>query len=324
MRVFLTGGTGFIGGAIARQLRDAGHEVVALVRSPDKAGDLRRVGAELVEGDLSSADAIALAAHGCDAAIHGAAIYRVGVTHGQAEEMRRANVDGTDHALEALSRIGIGRIVYVSTVGIFGDTAGAVVDERHERDEADGFLSVYDETKFRAHQIALGHIRRGGQIVIVQPGAVYGPGDHSELGTTLVRAAAGTLPAAVFPDLGVSMVHVDDVAAGTILALEHGRIGESYVLAGDQATMGELIDRAAAIGGRKAPRFVVPAWLLRGLSPAGRLLAPVFGMPPNFKELVATSDGVTFWASHDKATAELGYRPRSLDVGLPSALHPAA
>lgn len=320
MRVFLTGATGFIGGAVARQLRDAGHEVVALVRSPEKADDLHRIGAEVVEGDLSSADVIALAAHGCNAAIHGAAIYRVGVTAAQAAEMRAANVDGTEFALDGLSRVGIERIVYVSTVGIFGNTEGAVVDERHERDEDDGFLSVYDETKYRAHQIALGYVRSGAPVMIVQPSAVYGPRDHSEIGQNLLRAAHGTLPAAALTELGLSMVHVDDVAAGIILALEKGRIGESYVLSGERVTLGELIDRAAAHGGRTPPRVVVPTWLLRTVAPAGKVVGPIFGMPPNLRELIASSDGVTFYASHDKATRELGYSPRGLDVGLPSAL----
>lgn len=320
MRVFLTGGTGFIGGAVARQLRDLGHEVVALVRSPAKADELRRVGAELVEGDLSTADGIALAAHGCDAAIHGAAIYRIGVTADGRDELHRANVDGTANALDGLARAGVERIVYVSTVGVFGDTRGAVVDETYERDPDLGFLSAYDETKYRAHQIALDHVAKGAPIVIVQPGAVYGPRDHSELGGTLLRAAQGKLPASALTGLGVSMVHVDDVAAGIILALDRGTVGERYILSGESATMGELIVRSAAIGGRKPPRFEVPTRLLRALSPAGKVLGPVFGMPANLRELVTASDGVTYYASHAKATAELGYRPRSLDEGLASAL----
>ncbi|MDO9353726.1 MAG: NAD-dependent epimerase/dehydratase family protein [Solirubrobacteraceae bacterium] len=320
MRVFLTGGTGFIGGAVARQLRDLGHEVVALVRTPETADDLRRVGAELVEGDLSTADGIAYAAHGCDVAVHGAAIYRIGVTAAEAEELRRTNVAGTEHALEGLTRAGVEKIVHVSTVGVFGDTRGAVVDESYERDPAAGFLSVYDETKYRAHQIALEHLDAGAPIVIVQPAAVYGPRDHSEIGATLVRAAQGKLPASALTTLGLSMVHVDDVAAGIILALEKGVVGERYILSGERATMGELIKRAAILGGRKPPRFTVPTRVLKLISPAGPVLAPVLGMPKNLKEAVAASDGVTYYASHAKATAELDYRPRSITDGLASAL----
>jgi dihydroflavonol-4-reductase len=320
MRVFLTGGTGFIGGAVARQLRDLGHEVVALVRSPEAASDLKRVGAELVQGDLSSADAIAIAAHGCDVAIHGAAIYRIGVTASEADELRRTNVEGTSNALEGLARSGVEKIVYVSTVGVFGDTGGLEVDETYERDLAAGFLSVYDETKYRAHQIALEHIDDGAPLVIVQPSAVYGPRDHSEVGATLVRAAQGKLPAAALTTLGLSMVHVDDVAAGIILALEKGTVGERYILSGERTTMGELIKRAAILGGKKPPRLTVPTRVFKLIAPAGPVLAPVLGMPKNLREAVAASDGVTYYASHAKATAELDFRPRSITDGLASAL----
>lgn len=323
MKVFLTGGTGFIGGAVARQLRDLGHDVVALVRSPAKAGDLRRIGATLVEGDLSSASAIAGAATGCDVAIHGAAIYEVGVSADQAKKLREANVTGTQHALEGILSAGVERLVYVSTVGVFGDTKGKVVDERYQRHVGDGFLSVYDETKYEAHQIAQHHIGQGAPIVVVQPSAVYGPNDHSELGDTLVRAAQGKLPAVPFGDLGVSMVHVDDVAAGIILALEKGKVGESYILSGEPSTMAELVAKAATIGGKSAPKFAVPTTLLKAVAPAGRLLGPVFGMPTNIRELVRASGGVTYYASYDKAARELDYRPRSIDAGLASALDAA-
>ncbi len=320
MKVFLTGGTGFIGGAVARQLRDLGHDVVALVRNPAKADGLRQVGVTLVEGDLSSAAAIEAAAQGCDAAIHGAAIYEVGVTAAQAQRLRESNVDGTKAALDGILAAGIERVVYVSTVGVFGNTKGATVDETYERSLSDGFLSVYDETKYEAHQIAKRHIERGAPIVVVQPSAVYGPRDHSELGDTLARAAQGKLPAVPFGDLGVSMVHVDDVAAGIILALEKGKVGESYILSGEPSTMAELVKQAAAIGGKPAPRLAVPTALLKVVAPAGRLLGPVFGMPTNIKELVSASGGVTYYASHDKATRELDYKPRALAVGLPTAV----
>ncbi len=320
MKVFLTGGTGFIGGAVARQLRDLGHDVVALVRSPAKADDLRRIGAKLIEGDLSDPVAITAAADGCDVAIHGAAIYEVGVTAEQAKRLREANVAGTKHALEGILAASVERLVYVSTVGVFGDTKGKVVDETYQRAVSEGFLSVYDETKYEAHQIAKHHIAQGAPIVVVQPSAVYGPNDHSELGDTLLRAAQGKLPAVPFGDLGVSMVHVDDVAAGIILALEKGETGESYILSGEASTMAELVAKAASIGGKPAPKLAVPTTLLKVVAPAGRLLGPIFGMPTNLKELVSASGGVTYYATHDKATRELDYRPRSIEAGLASAL----
>ncbi|MEH3052486.1 MAG: NAD-dependent epimerase/dehydratase family protein [Patulibacter minatonensis] len=320
MRVFLTGGTGFIGGTVASQLRDAGHQVVALVRDPARAGALTDAGVELVRGDLSSAEVILEAARDADAAIHAAAIYRVGVRAAEAEQLRRSNVDGTRTALDAIVAAGVPRIVHVSTVGIFGNTQGAVVDEDHPVARPP-FGSVYEETKVAAHAIAREHIVAGAPIVIVQPSAVYGPRDHSEIGDLIRRAAAGSLPALPFGDMGITMVHVDDVAAGIILALGRGTVGEQYVLSSsDHVRARDLVARAAALGGRRAPRLDVPTGLLRALAPAGRVIGPLAGMPSNLRELVAASDGVTYWARHDKATRELDYRPRDLAVGLPTAL----
>ncbi len=125
MRVFLTGATGFIGGTVARQLRDRGDEVVCLVRSPKKAEALEGIGCSLVRGDLSDRAAIAAAMAGCDAAIHAAAMYEVGIPKSQHAAMYEANVTGTENALGAAKDAGVGKVVYVSTVGIFGDTHGA-------------------------------------------------------------------------------------------------------------------------------------------------------------------------------------------------------
>ncbi len=320
MRVFLTGGTGFIGGTVARQLRDAGHEVVALVRDPARAGALREAGAELVRGDLSSAEVITEAARGADAAIHGAAIYKVGVLAAEAAQLRRANVDGTRDALDALIAAEVPRIVYVSTVGIFGNTGGEVADESHPLAEAP-YGSVYEETKVAAHRVAQERIAAGAPIVIVQPSAVYGPRDHSEIGDMLRRAAKGQLPALPFGDMGVTMVHVDDVAAGIVLATERGTVGESYILSSaDHVRMGDVVAQAAELGGKRAPRLTVPTGVLRLLAPAGRLIGPLAGMPPNVRELISASDGVTYWGGCDKAIRELDYRPRTLAVGLPTAL----
>jgi dihydroflavonol-4-reductase len=320
MRVFLTGGTGFIGGTVARQLRDAGHEVIALVREPARAEALRMAGVELVRGDLSSGEVIVEAARGADAAVHAAAIYKVGVLGPEAQRLRRTNVDGTASTLDALIAAGVPRIVYVSTVGIFGNTAGQVVDEQHAL-AAPPYGSVYEETKVAAHRKAQERIASGAPIVIVQPSAVYGPRDHSEIGDMLRRAAKGSLPALPFGDMGVTLVHVDDVAAGIILAVQRGRIGESYVLSsGDHVRMQDVVAQAASIGGKRPPRLSVPSGLLRAVAPAGRLIGPIAGMPPNIQELLSASDGVTYWARSDKAAAELDYRPRELSVGLPTAV----
>src|SRR4051794_946893 len=263
MKVFVTGGTGFIGGHVVRRLRERGDDVVALVRSPDKADDLRQLGCELVEGDLSSEDAIRQGTGGADAVFHAAAIYKVGVPKSEHDAMYDANVRGTERVLDAATDAGVKRIVYVSTANVFGNTKGAVVDESYERSEEDGFLSFYDETKYRSHEVAKDRIAKGAPIVIVQPGGVYGPGDHSEVGNMIDQTSKGKLRMKAFPECGLNLVHVEDVAAGILLAHDKGQVGEAYVLGGELSTMGDMIDKTAELSDRKPPRMTLPPVMMK-------------------------------------------------------------
>jgi nucleoside-diphosphate-sugar epimerase len=316
---FVTGGTGFIGSRVIRRLRDRGDEVVALVRSPEKATELRELGCELVEGDLSAEQAIREGVRGCDAVFHIAAVYKVGIPASERAAMHDANVAGTERVLDAASDAGVQRIVYVSTVVVFGNTRGEVVDETYTRNGED-FLSCYDETKWKSHQVALERIGKGAPIVIVQPGGVYGPGDHSELGNMIDQAATGKLKMLLFPETGINLVHVDDVADGILLAYDKGETGQSYVLGGQISKMRELVEKVSEIAGRKAPQRELPPALMKMAIPIGPLVGKALGFPPNLRELIRTSDGVTFWAKDDKARRELGYAPRDMDTGLRQTL----
>src|SRR5215211_5096494 len=309
MRAFVTGGTGFIGSRVGKRLRDRGDDVVVLARRPEKAAGLD---AEVVEGDLGDADAIRRGVEGCQAVFHIAADYRVGMD----KSKRDSNVRGTERVLDAAIDAGVDRIVYVSTINIFGNTNGRTVDESYRRDEAGGFVSTYDETKYRAHRLAEERASQGAPIVIVQPGSVYGPGDHALVGQMIDQASTGKMPAKAFPELGLNMVHVDDVADGILLAHDKGKVGESYVLGGEITTQGELIDKAAAVGGQKPPRMKVPPVMLKAMIPVSRWVGPAMGLPPNFREMISAAHNVTYWAKDDKARQELGYRPRDLDTGL--------
>src|SRR5215217_8633261 len=313
MRAFVTGGTGFIGSRVVKRLRDRGDDVVVLARRPEKASELD---AEIVEGELSDAGAIRRGVEGSQAVFHIAADYRVGMVASKRDSMRDSNVGGTERVLDAAVDAGVERIVYVSTVNVFGNTNGQTVDESYRRDEADGFVSTYDETKYRAHLLTEQRAAEGAPIVIVQPGSVYGPGDHALVGQMIEQASTGKLPAKAFPELGLNMVHVDDVADGIMLAYDKGRPGESYVLGGEITTQGELIDKAAEIGGKKPPRMTVPPVLLKAMIPVGRWVGPPMGLPPNFREMISAAHNVTYWAKDDKARRELGYAPRDLDAGL--------
>jgi nucleoside-diphosphate-sugar epimerase len=315
-RVFLTGGTGFIGSWLAAALRHRGDEVVALVRSPARAAALRELGCNLVEGDLADAQAIRRGLEGCDAAVHTAGDYRIGITAAEAVRMRDVNVGGTERVLDAATEAGVGRIVYVSTVNVFGNTRGRVVDETYERQLNDGFLSAYDETKHAAHQVAVERAGRGAPVIVAQPGAVYGPGDESQLGEQLRLAQRGKLRYVTFGGVGFTAVHVDDIAAGLMLVLDRGRLGESYVLGGEPTTMKRAVAIAARTAGKKPPKLAMPTAIVRMMVPFGRVIGPLLGQPPNLRELVRASDGVTYWATHAKAERELGYAPRDLETGL--------
>jgi nucleoside-diphosphate-sugar epimerase len=320
VKVFLTGGTGFIGGHIARRLRERGDEVRALVRDPDKAESLAAAGCDLIPGDLDDEAAIDRGIDGADAAIHGAAIYEVGVPRSRHRAMYEANVGGTERVLRAALAARTPRVVYVSTVAAFGNTHGEVVDESY-RHPGRKFTSYYEQTKYEAHQIAKRLIADEDlPCVIVQPGAVYGPNDHSAVGQQIRQAAAGRLPVLAFAETGLNMVYVDDVAAGVLLALDKGEPGASYVLGGQLTTLGDVVTTAAELAGRKPPRITMPTPLLRLMTPAGPLIGKVMGQNPNLRELISSADGVTFWAKHDKAIAELGYAPRDLERGLRDTL----
>jgi dihydroflavonol-4-reductase len=315
MKVFVTGGTGFIGGEVVRQLRQRGDEVVCLVRSPEKATKVEELGCQLVSGDLGDAEAIRAGMEGCDAVIHAAAVYEVGIPASERAAMREANVGGTERVLGAAKQAGIAKIVYVSTVGIFGNTDGKIVDESYEH-PAQSFTSCYEETKWEAHQVAKRMIAEGLPCTIVQPGGVYGLGDTSSIAQLLDQFLSGKMPLLPFPELGICLSHVEDIAAGILLALDKGEPGETYVISGPAVTMRDAIETVASLTGKKAPKRSIPTPLMKAMIPIGPLVGKVMGQPPNLRELISSADGVTFWATYEKAKRELGYEPRGLEQGL--------
>lgn len=319
MRAFVTGGTGFIGGHLVRRLRERGDEVVALVRSPRKAAPLRELECDLVEGHLGDAAALREAARGCPSVFHVAADYRAGIPKRDRPAMYDANIRGTERVIDAAVEAGASRIVYVSTIGAFGDTRGKVVDETY-RHPGDRYLSVYEETKALAHRAAEERIARGAPVIIVQPGGVYGPGDSSDLGRLMDRIRRGRLPVKVFPETGFNWVHVDDVAEGILLAHDRGRIGESYVLGGQLGTLGDMVDAVARASGRRPPRITVPPWLVKAGISFGPLVGKLTGTGPNLAESIRAAEGTTYWATDDKARRELGYSPRDLETGIRQTL----
>jgi nucleoside-diphosphate-sugar epimerase len=251
--------------------------------------------------------------------IHAAAVYEVGIPASERKPMQEANVGGTERVLGAALEAKIPKVVYVSTVGIFGNTHGRVVDETYEN-PADNFTSEYEKTKWEAHKVAERLIGEGLPCVIVQPGGVYGPGDESATGRLLDQFLEGKMPLIPFPDLGICLTHVEDIAAGILLGLDKGTPGEAYVISGPVTTVREAIGVVAAETGKKAPRHALPTGLMKLMTPFGPLVGKMMNQPPNLRELISSADGVTFWANHDKATRELGYEPRGLQEGIHAML----
>ncbi|MFL5778424.1 MAG: NAD-dependent epimerase/dehydratase family protein [Chloroflexota bacterium] len=315
-RVYLTGGAGFIGGAVARLLRRRANSVVAVVRDPERAADLLDIGVEVVAGDLHSMEALAGAMRGCDAVVHAAGSYRVGIPVSERPAMLDANVGSTARVLDAAIEAGVPRIVYVSTGNVFGNTNGRIVDESFRRDLHQPFLSYYDETKYQAHVLARERAQAGAPVIIAMPSQTYGPGDHSDVGAALRAAHDGRLRYRVLETVGLSLVHVDDVAGGIVAALDRGRVRESYILGGPNLRLADALDLAARLGGHVPPRLRVSTSLLRAAArlPAG--IAQAAGLPPNLGEVISAADGVTYWLSSGRASRELGYAPRGIEGGL--------
>jgi len=319
LKYFVTGATGFLGGALARQLVAAGHQVVALVRTPGNAGDLRAAGVTISAGDITDADSLRAPMTGVDGVFHCAAWYKVGVDSREAE---RINVEGTRNVLQAMRALGVPKGVYTSTLAVFSDTHGREVDESY-RHPGEPFLSEYDRTKWRAHyEVALPMMREGLPLVIVQPGAIYGPGDTSALRTMFRDYLKRRLPA-IPAKTAFSWGYIDDVARAHILAMEQGRVGESYIICGPSHTLTEVFAEAERITGIPAGRLHPPPGLLRAVS---RVMGVVDRIVPGKLPSHLTAEGlrvlagVTYLGSNAKARRELGYAPRSLAEGLRTTL----
>lgn len=318
MRYFVTGASGFVGSALARQLRAHGHEVVALVRRPDGSPKLAALGVELRGGDITDAESVRAAMRGADGVFHAAAWYKVGQsamtagpgtpTGGRDEKKaaHRVNVEGTRIVLETMRDIGIPRGVYTSTVAVFGDTKGRVVDEAYRT--SGQFPSWYAETKWRAHyEVALPAIAAGLPLIIVQPGVVYGVGDHSPMRGVMDAYLQRRLPL-VTAAFAASWGHVEDTAAGHRQAMERGRIGESYIVAGPAHTLVEALEIARTVTGIPTPRVRIP----RAITD---LLAGMPFLPESLR-----GAGASYLGSSAKAERELGFVARPLREGFAEVL----
>jgi nucleoside-diphosphate-sugar epimerase len=318
MKYFVTGATGFVGGHVARRLLAEGHEVIALARIPSAAHDLVTHGAKVFAGDITDKESLRALMPGVDGVFHIAAWYKVGARDkSQAETI---NVGGTRNVLEMMQELGVSKGVYTSTLTVFSDTGGQMVDESYMY-TGPSFLSEYDRTKWKAHyEVALPLMQAGLPLVIVQPGLVYGPGDTSIIHQAWVHYLRGRLP---MTPSGTQYCwgHVDDIAHGHILAMEQGKVGESYIIAGPKYSVLEAFALAEQISGVPAPRLHPAPWIMKALASLIALTGTVFPLPePYSAESIRSSAGVSYLGSNEKARRELGYAPRTLEQGLPETL----
>lgn len=315
MHYLVTGATGFIGQHLVEALVDAGHRVTALVRDPSRANSLPEA-VELAVGDITDRESLRAPMTDVDGVFHLAAWYKVGVK--DVKTAASVNVEGTRNVLEMMADLGVDKGVYTSSLAVFSDTGGEVVDESY-RFEGE-HLSLYDRTKWQAHhEVAEPMMEEGLPLVIVQPGAVYGPGDRGPLWLMWRPYLEGDL--SIIPrGNGFCWGHVEDTVDGMIAAMERGTPGETYIIAGEPRMLTEVFEIAAEITGIDPPRTIPPG-VLRGLSRIVRPFERVVDLPPEYtSESLRLLGGVTYWGDNTKATQELGLEHRPLTEGLAEML----
>ena len=254
MRALVTGATGFVGGAVARALVEAGVEVRALVRSGGalNTGDVE---VEEVRGDLLDEGSLREAMKGCDAVFHVAGLYSLSA---KAEVIRRVNVEGTRNVLQAAGDMGVQRVVHTSSVAAVAQTNGREVADETWFPEPKRLSGPYKRSKWEAEEVARDFFRRGLDVLIVNPTFPIGAADvkPTPTGKVIVDFLSGRLPGYV--DTGLNVVDVEDVAQGHLLAWEKGRSGERYILGNRNMTLKEAFDLLAKIAGKRPPRLKIP------------------------------------------------------------------
>jgi nucleoside-diphosphate-sugar epimerase len=306
--VFVTGGSGFIGGRLVRRLVAEGARVRALARSDRSAATVEALGAEAVRGDVDDADSIAAGAAGCEVAFHLAA--HLG-DWGPWEEFERANVGGTRNALDGCARAGVARFVHCGTEAALmaGEPLIQVDETAPLRPDSP---APYPATKAKAERAVRDASRAGFETVVVRPRFVWGAGD-----TTLLPPMIAMVEAGRFAWIGgggnlTAIAHVDNVVEGLLLGAERGAPGEAYfVTDGDPVVFREFVSALLETQGVEPPDRTMPAWLAGAMARGGELawrLLPLSGSPPlsRFTSWVLTQECTI---DISKARRELGYQP---------------
>jgi nucleoside-diphosphate-sugar epimerase len=315
MRIFLTGGTGYIGRALARRLVETGHEVRALVRPTSDAEPLRQLGAATFAGDIADRVSMREGMSGADWVIHAAADLDL---TGPPERMQQANVQGSENVASLAYKLGVGRFLSVSSMAYFGGSPsdGSVVDETGPVQAS--FPTRYSATKHSGERAIQEWAKKGLRINTVYPSLVYGPPGKKEGANSILRGfLKGRYPVLAGADRRMSWIYLDDLVEGMLRMIAKAPPGRGYLMAGDVTTLRSLADQVCELGGVAPPRANLPI----GMARAGLVLSSPFfrlaGRRPPFSHDQLNSLE-RHWAFSDaRAQAELDWHPRSLDEGLP-------
>jgi len=318
-RVLVTGASGFVGSAIVRAFLGTGYAVRALVRAGSRPDNLAGLAIEIAHGDIRDPAAVARAVAGTSYVVHAAADYRLWARDPGA--IVRTNVDGTRTVMEAALAARVERIVHTSSVATLAPRPdGEAADETQRLPETEA-VGAYKRSKVVAERLVEKMIAHEGlPAVIVNPSTPVGPRDirPTPTGRVIVAAASGRMPA--FVDTGLNLVHVDDVAAGHVAALERGAIGERYILGGENVSLADMLRDIAGLVGGRPPRLELPRAPLYPLAAAAQMLATVTGREP-----LLTLDGLRMsrqrmYFTSAKAERDLGFRARPYVEGLRDAI----
>lgn len=319
MKTLVTGANGFIGSAVTNALLGRGDDVICMVRQGSDLSNIESLPVTIVYAELSDRTAIRNAVQGCDAVFHLAADYRLWVP--DPDVMYRTNVDGTRNVVMEAADAGVSRIVYTSSVATLGLLPGEGVADENTTATIDEMVSHYKRSKFLAEQEVCKLVEENNlPVVIINPSTPIGPGDikPTPTGRIIYDAINGRIPAYV--NTGLNIVHVMDIATGSLLAQEKGRIGERYILGGENLSLKELLTRIAAEIGQNPPRVNLPHSLVL---PVAYILEGVAGIKGHEPRI--TVDAVKMSRHHmyfnsDKARRELGYDPHPVNEAIHDAV----
>ncbi len=315
----LPGGTGFVGASLARLLLKQGFKVKTLARKNSDRQNLKGLDVEIVEGGLLDKSAVEAGVRGCRYAFHVAADYRIWIP--DPENMYKANVDGTELVLRAAAKAGVERAVHCSSVAAVKVPDDLVpVDETNEYPSEAVIVGHYKKSKWRADVLARKLAKDEGlPVVTVNPAAPIGPYDikPTPTGKMVVDFLNGKIPSYI--DTGLNIVHVEDVAMGHLLAAQKGRVGERYILGGENLTLKQVLDLLSDVTGLPGPKFKTPYAIAYAFATVDTAIATMRGTVP-----LAPLDAVKMakhymWFKSDKAKKDLGFSPRPAKAALKDA-----